>query len=172
MGRDKARLRLGGRTLLAHVKAVARQTGQPVRVIRRDLVPRCGPLGGVYTALETATAETVLFLSCDMPFVTQPLLQALVSRLQPRRLAVFCVTKDGAGFPFAVRTLALPFVEEQIHQQRFSLQRLAATLKAAKFRPAPALAEDLFNVNTPGEWALARARWQAAGRESAPSLCK
>lgn len=45
MGRDKARLRLRGRTLLAWVRAAARATGWPVRVIRRDLVPRCGPLG-------------------------------------------------------------------------------------------------------------------------------
>jgi len=147
MGRDKARLRLGGRTLLAHVKAAARQTGLPVRVIRRDLVPRCGPLGGVYTALKTTAAEAVLLLACDMPFVTAPLLARLVSRLRPRTQAVFCATKDGTGFPFLVRTRALPRVEEQIRRRRFSLQLLTARLKAAQFRPAPGLAANLFNVD-------------------------
>lgn len=172
MGRDKSRLRLGGQTLLARVKAAARRTGLPVRIIQRDLVPRCGPLGGVHTALKTTSAEAVLFLSCDMPFVTEPLLWALVSRLKPRRLAVFCATKDGAGFPFLLRARALSCVEEQLRNQRFSLQLLAASVKAAKFRPAAAWAENLFNVNTPEEWEQARARWRSAGCESAAALCK
>jgi molybdopterin-guanine dinucleotide biosynthesis protein A len=63
MGREKAQLKLAGRTLLAHVKKVAREACLPVRVIRRDLVARCGPLGGVYTALRTSHAKTVVFLA-------------------------------------------------------------------------------------------------------------
>ena len=80
MGRDKARLRLRGRTLLAWVRAAARATGWPVRVIRRDLVPRCGPLGGVWTALGRSRAERLVFLSCDMPFVTPELIRAVAQR--------------------------------------------------------------------------------------------
>ena len=79
MGTDKARLRLGRKTLLGHVRAAARAAGLPLRVIRRDIVPRCGPLGGVYTALRSTRAEAVMFLSCDMPFVTGELLQRLLS---------------------------------------------------------------------------------------------
>ena len=76
MGRDKARLRLNGRTLLAQVRDAAQTLGCPVRVIRRDLVTRCGPLGGVFTALKTSRAEAVLFLACDMPFVSPELLRS------------------------------------------------------------------------------------------------
>jgi molybdopterin-guanine dinucleotide biosynthesis protein A len=75
MGRDKARLRLGQRTMLGRIRVAARATGLPVRVIRRDAVPRCGPLGGIYTALQSTRAEAVLFLACDMPFVTPELIQ-------------------------------------------------------------------------------------------------
>ena len=53
MGRDKARLRLGGVSLLARLKGLARALRLPARVIRRDAVPRCGPLGGIFTALKT-----------------------------------------------------------------------------------------------------------------------
>ena len=73
LGRDKARVRLGRRTLLAHVRRAAKELGLPVRVIRRDLVPRCGPLGGVFTALKTSRADAELFLACDMPFVSASL---------------------------------------------------------------------------------------------------
>ena len=69
MGRDKSRLKLGRRTMLGHIRAEAKTLGLPVRVIRRDLVPRCGPLGGIFTALKTTSADGVLFLACDMPFI-------------------------------------------------------------------------------------------------------
>ena len=96
MGRNKARLRLRGRTLLAWVRAAARATGWPVRVIRRDLVPRCGPLGGVWTALRRSRAERLVFLSCDMPFVTPELIRAVAQR---KGRGVFVETGEGWGFP-------------------------------------------------------------------------
>ena len=81
MGRDKSKLRLGGKSLLSHVKTAAAAAAQncPVRIIRKDLVPRCGPLGGIYTALRTTRAQCVLFLSCDMPFVPRTLVERLLS---------------------------------------------------------------------------------------------
>src|SRR6266487_6092145 len=120
MGRDKARLRLGRRTLLGHVRAQAQKLGLPIRIIRRDLVARCGPLGGVYTALKTSRADAELFLACDMPFVSVGLLARLLSGLGPRQDAVFSALDGPASFPFLVRVRALPIVEKQIRLRRFS----------------------------------------------------
>ena len=78
MGRDKARHRLGSKTLLAIIDLEARRLGLPVRIIRRDLVRRCGPLGGIYTALKTSEAAAELFLACDMPFVSTDLLTSVL----------------------------------------------------------------------------------------------
>ena len=74
MGRDKGRLRWRGKSLLQHVRSAARQASWPARVIRRDIIPRCGPLGGVYTALKTTRYDAVLFLACDMPLITSGLI--------------------------------------------------------------------------------------------------
>src|SRR5882724_1066931 len=82
MGRDKSRLRLGGRTLLAHIRATAKTVGLPHRIIRRDLVVHCGPMGGLYTALMTSRADATLFLACDMPFVSAGLLEMLVRKAE------------------------------------------------------------------------------------------
>ena len=166
MGRDKARLRLGGRTLLAHVRSQAGQLGWPVRVVRRDVVPRCGPLGGVVTALRRTRAATVLFLSCDMPFVPATLMARVLAKLGPKAKATF-VHEDGlAGFPFALRRECLTLVEAQVSGKQFSLQRLAAVLDARRVRVTRQEVTALFNVNTPEEWAEARRRWSALQRRS------
>jgi len=148
MGRDKARLRLGGRSLLSRVRSVTAQTPYPVRVIRRDLVPRCGPLGGVYTALKTTRFEAVLFLACDMPFITAEMMAMLVKSNRGRHRAVFTRGESGPGFPFLLRRTALPQVERQIAGGRFSLHALAAKCRARMIR-APGGSRSLFNVNTP-----------------------
>ena len=84
MGRDKARLRLGGRSLLSILRQVSREAGLPCRVLRRDTVKRCGPLGGILTALTSSKHEACLFLSCDMPFIT-PSAFTGDSSFKPRR---------------------------------------------------------------------------------------
>lgn len=152
MGRDKARLRLGGRPLLAWVRAAARATGWPVRVIRRDLVPRCGPVGGVWTAFQRSQAERLMFLSCDMPFVTLELIRAVGER---KGRAVFTETANGAGFPFALDRACLPAIEAAMTGRRFSLQALARVLRASRIKMPKRERAALLNVNTPVEFALA-----------------
>ena len=155
MGRDKAKLRFGRRTMLGHVRAVASELGWPVRVIRRDLVARCGPLGGIYTALRTSRADAELFLACDMPFVTLGLFRDIMAKLSPSRLAVFAVVDGTAGFPFAVQTEALPVIEQQMALGDFSLQKLAIALKARRSRIPKTRQWEVQNINTPEEWVTA-----------------
>jgi molybdopterin-guanine dinucleotide biosynthesis protein A len=162
MGRDKARLRLGRRTLLGMVRAAARSLDLPVRVIRRDAVPRCGPLGGVYTALASTRADVVIFLSCDMPFVSPALLRHQVRK---RAKAVFTHTAEGAGFPFALRRGVLAVVEAQMHAQQLSLQALAKRLRGRTARAARSERWTLFNVNTPGDWQRAHRIWRTQRRK-------
>jgi molybdopterin-guanine dinucleotide biosynthesis protein A len=152
MGRDKARLRWGRRTMLAHIRATATGTGFPVRIIRRDLVPRCGPVGGVDTALSTTKAEAVLFLACDMPLVSADLLWFLLKKLRPAASALFVCTRDGPGFPFLVRRKALSEVTRQLKAGKFSLHELAGAVKATLVRPPPKFDSQLTNINTPRDW--------------------
>jgi len=159
LGRDKSRLRLGRRTLLGHIRAEAKKLGLPVRVIRRDTVPRCGPLGGIYTALKTTRAETVMFLACDMPFITATLLRAVRRRFGRRNDALFVYLDRKPGFPFVLRRVALPTVTKQIGQEKLSLHELARVLKAKTTRVPPRWRLQLRNINTPEEWRRARRLW-------------
>ena len=160
MGRDKANLRLGGRTLVGNIRATSRQLGFPVRVIRRDLVKRCGPLGGVYTALKTTNAAAVLFLSCDMPFVSAELIDRVVTKLSARRKAVFVIASELIGFPFVLRRETLPVVEAQLKARQFSVHALARKLNATVMRLPPRHRHELFNINTRADWSHARELWR------------
>jgi molybdopterin-guanine dinucleotide biosynthesis protein A len=51
----------------------------PVRAVP-DLVPGAGVLGGIWSALEAATAPVVLVVGCDHPFLSAELLMTLVER--------------------------------------------------------------------------------------------
>jgi len=155
MGRDKSRLRFGTKTLLGHIRAVAKETHLPMRVIRRDLVPRCGPLGGIYTALKTTRAEAVLFLACDMPFASSEFLRNVLKGFTPKTNALFSFDGDTAGFPFVLRRSMLEVVEAQLAKKSFSLQELARACGARMLRPSTRKRE-LLNLNTPAEWDLAR----------------
>lgn len=156
MGRDKSRIRIAGRTLLQHVRVAALATGLPVRTIRTDAVPRCGPLGGVLTGLRRARAGWALFLSCDMPLVTPRLLKELIRLANDKQRPVFVRTDCGFGFPLALPVSARTAVERLIAEGRPSLQRLASAV-AALGRTLPAgRRRELSNANTPEELAALR----------------
>ena len=96
MGRDKALIEVGSRALAriaadaladagaVEVMAVGGNAGAlealGLRVVP-DRWPGEGPLGGLITALEAATQDTVVVLACDLPGVTAEAVRALVDGL-------------------------------------------------------------------------------------------
>jgi molybdenum cofactor guanylyltransferase len=92
MGRDKAFLQLGGRTLLARaldlagaVTANTRIVGSPEKFaeigpVVQDIYPGRGPLAAIHAALTTTDTERNLVLAVDMPFLRPDFLYYLVSR--------------------------------------------------------------------------------------------
>jgi molybdopterin-guanine dinucleotide biosynthesis protein A len=161
MGRDKSRLRLGPTTILGHIRKTARATGLPVRVIRRDSVPKCGPLGGIYTALKTTKSDAVLFLACDMPLVSTGLLQLLLRQIGAASTPLsplFVGSRGRAGFPFMLPRQAIQTVDRQIQTGALSLQALAKLLRANTLELVNPWSQQLVNVNTPKDWAALRAK--------------
>ena len=157
MGRDKAGLSLGGRSLLSWIRATARQASPRVQVLRRDLLPGCGPLGGIQTALQKPPAPRVLFLSCDMPSVSPEWLRQVAAALRGRN-AVFTELDGLAGFPFALDAHCLATVEQQLRLGQRSLQALATALQARRLRVPARRALEFGNINTPADLRAARER--------------
>ena len=90
MGTDKCNLILEGQTSLDRianallpvcrtVTVVGRQLNHPVLKSTPDIHRRWGALGGVHAALTSCEAEWALIVACDMPYVTTPLFEQLIS---------------------------------------------------------------------------------------------
>lgn len=92
-GRDKSRLVIEGRAIIVRqIEVIERVTSSivvvaddPARfadlpvIVHRDLIPGCGAIGGVYTALATSRTDRVIVVACDMPFLEDRLLARLVA---------------------------------------------------------------------------------------------
>lgn len=160
MGADKASLQIGGKSILNHILDTARSLGRPVRIIRRDIVARCGPLGGVLTALKTSRCQQVLFLACDMPFVSPHLLRVLLSFTGPKAQAVFTSQRKKLGFPFIMGKQFLPEVEKALQSKLLSLNRFALSIHARTFECSRSFEGELFNLNRPADWRRAQRLWK------------
>ena len=112
MGTDKAFVRVLGRPLIEEILGQSAGLGTESLIITNrpaeyaylgvplfgDVLPDKGPLGGLYTALHSATRPHVLCIACDMPFVVRPLLDYLIS-LIPEGDAIM-PRLDGEAEPF------------------------------------------------------------------------
>ena len=156
MGRNKAHLQLNGISLLRRIRETAKRSGLSTRLIRRDIIPSCGPLSGIYTGLATSKAEAEIFLACDMPFVTASLLRRLITDSKRSARPTFVRLDGKPGFPCVIPTRDAPAVLDQIAKNRFSLRQLSTRVKAAYLDLDSADPTQLLNINTPGELQSAR----------------
>jgi molybdopterin-guanine dinucleotide biosynthesis protein A len=154
MGRDKANVRLAGRTLLQLISKTVHDLQLPLRVIRRDKIPRCGPVSGIYTGLSTSHKEAELFLACDMPFVSRQLLDRFLRAFARSPRALFTRKANRVGFPCLIPRRNLPVVASSVSRRLFSIHDLARNLHARYLGAENAF--ELSNINTPAD--LARAR--------------
>ncbi len=171
MGQDKANLLLGGQTLLQRVTDIVQPLFSDVIVSVRqpradcDLLQVCddpsnaGPLAGLAAGLERSKTPWIFAVACDMPFITQQLIEyiaefredfgAVVPVVQgcPQPLAAF----------YATRNLA---VLHEIHNGSGarSLRALLDKLEVRYVNEAEMQAADLrsfFDLDTPEDVALA-----------------
>ncbi|GFE59876.1 molybdenum cofactor guanylyltransferase [Geobacter sp. AOG2] len=114
MGRDKAFLKVAGRTLFERIREVfAKSFGQVLLVGNREerfagcrlpVLPDIYPgsaLGGIYTGLHGATTEYIFVSSCDLPFPNREVIRYLCSQREGFDVVVLR-TDDGYEPLFAL----------------------------------------------------------------------
>ena len=155
---DAARLSADARNPTARAKAEAHQASGPA--VRRvaDLIPGCGPLGGLHAALTEAAGDTVFVVACDMPYLTAALGAFLLDLARDADL-VLPRTEHGYHPLCAVYTRAcLPPIVRRLADRRLMLRDLVADVRARvvtveELTPFGDHDRLLANVNTLAEYA-------------------
>lgn len=125
-----------------------------------DLKPDRGPLGGLYTAIASASHPLVAVVACDMPFASALLIEAS-ARLMDREEADVIIARTEESYePFHAlyrRETCLPAIEAAIQADQWKViawfphvkVRILTTDEIQQYDPA-GLA--FWNVNTPEEF--------------------
>ncbi len=125
-----------------------------------DLKPGRGALGGLYTAIASATHPIVAVVACDMPFANAKLFEAMVNLLVENEAdVVIAKTENGYEPLHAVyrRTTCLPAIEAAIDADKW---KVIAWFPDVKVRILTSDEINLYdpsglafwNVNTPEEF--------------------
>jgi len=173
MGRDKALLPTGSRTLIEHViqrvrphvqrlvvighaQNVAHLQGLPVDHVLTDLKPDCGPLMGIYTGLLHAEAPLNLFVPCDMPWINGRLVEQLL-RAWHESVAVIASLVPGEGlqpFPLICHVKACRIIGALLDRGERSIHALVHQPETRLVTVQdPDLWRAFRNINTPTDYA-------------------
>lgn len=180
MGRDKALIELGGRTLLegaaesldavcAQVLLAPGGASRYASLGRRevlDAAPGVGPLAGLVAALEAARTEWLIALGCDMPAVDPRVLEELAEFAQKGGWDVTMLGSDAGVEPLcaAYRSSCAPAARAALARGRTKLTSFhdGGQLRVCVRRPEhfPAELRELAaaaarNLNTPEDLAQA-----------------
>ena len=177
MGRDKAFLQLGGKTLIERVIAASADLGQSETILIAnkpddyrhlgfatypDILPGKGSLGGIYTALTRAANPAALVLACDMPFIKTALLRFMLAQLDDTTdIVVPRVDGYPQGMLAIYRKTCLPPIRAQLAANRLKIIRFYDQMRVryldeADYARCDAEGNSFTNLNTPAE--LERAR--------------
>ncbi len=155
MGRDKSFLTLGGKTLLTWIEETVSALGLPVSVLREDLEPGLGPLGGIQTAFSENCDESILFLSCDMPFLSVEVLTRLIEAAGKPYRNAHCEVSGRGGFPVLLNPYSLPILSRRLRAGYRSVNGLMRALHSVKIVIESSDEWQFLNLNTPADYTLA-----------------
>ena len=167
MGRNKAFLMQGGRTLIEIAADAVRQAAGSVTIIGSpevfqefalpvipDRRPGCGPLAGIETALFHTTADWNLIVACDMPRLDPQVLGRILAEAQARPDVICVLPESAAGrvepLCAVYRRTALSIISNSLNN---GVRKVREALEGSPVYRLHMANDPVFqNVNTPEEW--------------------
>jgi molybdopterin-guanine dinucleotide biosynthesis protein A len=128
-----------------------------------DIKPERGALGGLYTAIASATHPSVAVVACDMPFASPRLIETMSRLLVDEEADVVIVKSEDGYEPFHAvyrRETCLPAIESAINADLWKViawfpQVKVRVLTADEIKSSDPDGLAFWNVNTPEEFAKA-----------------
>ena len=180
MGRDKAFMQLGGRTLLAHALQLAMAATGSVQIVGsaekfvafapvvEDVYQGQGPLAGIHAALAGTRTELNLIIAVDMPFLQPELLSYLVAQAR-RTTAMVVVPAAGERLqPLCAiyRQAFAEVAERSLRAGENKIDRLFSEVETRVIEheelEGNGFTEEMFrNLNTEQDWQKAKLKLSA-----------
>ena len=183
MGAPKPLLRLGDKTLIEHVVAAIEPLVAGVTIVTNDAEALAflglstvgdaasgrGPLMGLYSGLLACPTPWGLAVACDAPFLSQPLLEALIARRRPDAMTLPETERGPQPMPGVYPTAMAPAIAAALEGGRAALRDLIAAgpVEALKGEEARALDPEglsFRDLDTPEDLAAAQALAEARGK--------
>lgn len=128
-----------------------------------DLKPGRGPLGGLYTAIASASHPLVAVIACDMPFASKNFLENSIRLMVGEEADVVIAKMDEGYEPFHAiyrRDTCLPAIEAAIEADQWKVIAWFPQVRVRALSPGEVATFDpsglcFWNVNTPEEFAQA-----------------
>lgn len=174
LGQDKAGIVYSGASLLSRAVDLLGRHCPEVFVAGRDprecgvdapwfpdMIPGCGPAGGVATALKTLQ-RPCLVLSCDLSLMDDRTLRRLLRgwEQRPEQTLVTTFRQEDTGFIEALTAVyevpALPLLERALAVSLYQLNRIFPEHLRHHLPYSRAEAAPFFNVNHPADLSLLR----------------
>ena len=136
----------------------------------RDVIPRQGPLGGIYTGLLFAQDRSVFVTACDMPFVQPPLIRRMVE-LAGEYDIVVPEKKAGLEPLHAIySSRCLPHIKGMLARRELQIISFFPAVKVYRLSSAEIGQLDprglsFFNINTPDDMERAGELLQEIARD-------
>ena len=100
--------------------------------VYHDLIPNCGPLGGIYTALHYAPTSRVAILPVDMPLLSLKIYNVLLA-VNERDRPVVAVSHAGLESLVSLWPKSiLPMVKRSLESKELGIYKLLKKLNAIK----------------------------------------
>jgi molybdopterin-guanine dinucleotide biosynthesis protein A len=177
MGQDKALMSVGGvplfrrilevfETMFDEILVVTNKAGRHAGLGYRevsDIVPDCGPLGGIYTGLSYAKSERIFVASCDLPFIKASTVKVVIG--EP--VSYDIVVPDDGGRLHPLHAVygrkCSPYIRKWLDNGFYNVTKFineAEGLSIRKVQMSEMTAGDpdlksFFNMNTQEDWAEA-----------------
>jgi len=168
MGVDKAFLKFGNTTLIAHlIEQISLVAHEIICVTNHahhqdlpymlfeDEVKDVGPLGGIYTGLKNSITEWNFVLSCDTPFVLPEMVTALSNQLENHVVIIPKYNEKEYFLMGFYHKSVLPIIEKQLALKDFKLSHFLELINTKIIDCSQLDKKGFLNINTPEEYEAA-----------------
>ncbi|HEX8817838.1 MAG TPA: molybdenum cofactor guanylyltransferase, partial [Terriglobales bacterium] len=137
----------------------------PFGSVIEDVIPQCGPLGGIYSALGATSTDRNLILAVDLPFMNASFLHYLTSRSAESDAVVTVPRLDGRWQPLCAvyRKTFRDHAQAALRDGNNRIDAVYPSVVVSIVNDAEidraGFSPELFrNLNTPEDWEQARHR--------------